>query len=122
MIFLEKVKHNDFMRQVESSVSGYVSDYDETYIYVSRWSYEVVGGQEVGMNKMYQYSYSVDGDVVTVDVESEEEIVRKTEYSVISKLLDKYFGSSKKETPILKQFDDKMDRVIVIRMKKLFIS
>lgn len=107
----------------------WMTDYDDDYVYVMSEGYT------------HRYNYSIDNMQVTIDVESEERVVRETTYTVVpymeddeedmDKSLDKepswftnwvnkHFGGTNREVEpvIIKQFEEEE----MIAIEPLFIS
>lgn len=113
MSFLKKTQHKDLMSQVDNLGVGYVFDYDTEYLYTRRWVYDVIDNEERGVSRIYRTPYSIDSEgIVSVDFDEAEIVVEKSEYTVVSKLISKFFGSTKVSHKVIKQFDDKTNTVI----------
>lgn len=117
---LNKKSNQDFMEQVSNAgVDGYYIDHDDSYVYFREYDWEEK------TSELTRYPYTVDANgVVSIDKESEEYVVRDTNYTVIAEPSDegvmekmlrkilKEFLPTEKQTNIIKQFDEETYTVI----------
>jgi hypothetical protein len=106
------------------SHSPWLLDYDDTYAYFEVWT-------EGKGYKTYRDTYTFNGTLATFG-NSVEEVVRQTEYEVVSleqdverslsdkiiSTIEKYFGGAKKSNQVIKQFDDEQ----MIAIEPLYIA
>jgi hypothetical protein len=111
---LNKKSNQDFIDQVQSAgISGYHFDHDDSYVYFKEYQWED------STSELVRYAYTVDANgVVTIDKESEQYVVRDTNYTVIPEPSDtstmekvlrkllKEFMPTSNQSNIIKQFDE----------------
>ncbi len=111
-MLIEKNTANDKRRMLSDALdSGWVLDYDETYIYVEQW--DNVNERYTVFRRTYDIS---EGNLVTFGDEKEP-VVATTDFKLVegmetdksiltavTAILDKYLGATKKEISVIKQF------------------